>query len=485
MEFNLYYYLRTDKVNKVGEHPINLFYVFKRKTLKIPLSYSVRKEDWLPRRGPIPKHKNYNLIMRKMGQLEKSVLELINHHNLLNGHFPTTIELKTLLNKKKELNKEKPIADELLIIKLLDRFISKSDKRGDKKVSTLNVYRATREHWIEYEKSCRKKFNSADIGFKLLDDFNAFLINKGMMFSTVGKYIKTLKTFCNFLIDYENLEIDMSFRKVKVEREVENNFVTLSEEEYEIVRNAITYSEFMVDKEKVKLNPRERIIGKIFLFMCTTGMSYVDLMNLSAFNVVVEKKEKIKKGSDVEPDLIVYLKYDRQKVKKPTQCIVPIHRHTLEILLSLIFPVKYDALTRVNMKIKDSDLKKWIAENINRIKNRSNKKFESEYRLFPNVSNPAFNREIKLLCQKIGLDEKVKIKELKKNGQTKIYKKYECISSHTGRRTYVTLCLKLGIRPDILMKSTGHRKMDTMRRYNEYTTISIHDEFENKIVFQR
>jgi hypothetical protein len=52
------------------------------------------------------------------------------------------------------------------------------------------------------------------------------------MFSTVGKHIKTMKTLINFMIKYKKIQVDPSFKEIKVEREEENNFVVLSFEEY-------------------------------------------------------------------------------------------------------------------------------------------------------------------------------------------------------------------------------------------------------------
>ncbi len=43
--------------------------------------------------------------------------------------------------------------------------------------------------------------------------------------------------------------------------------------------------------------------------------------------------------------------------------------------------------------------------------------------------------------------------------------KYELIGTHTGRRTFVTLSLEKGIRPETLMKITGHKNLKTLYRY--------------------
>jgi len=44
-------------------------------------------------------------------------------------------------------------------------------------------------------------------------------------------------------------------------------------------------------------------------------------------------------------------------------------------------------------------------------------------------------------------------------------RKYELITSHTMRRTFITQSLERGIRPETLMKVTGHKDLRTLMRY--------------------
>jgi hypothetical protein len=59
--------------------------------------------------------------------------------------------------------------------------------------------------------------------------------------------------------------------------------------------------------------------------------------------------------------------------------------------------------------------------------------------------------------------------------------KYEMITSHTGRRTYITLCLEQGIRLDYLMSTTGHKKLDTMKKYTKIPHKRVGMEFIEKV----
>jgi integrase len=44
-------------------------------------------------------------------------------------------------------------------------------------------------------------------------------------------------------------------------------------------------------------------------------------------------------------------------------------------------------------------------------------------------------------------------------------KKHDLIGTHTARRTFVTLCLSQGMRPETVMRITGHKNFQTMMRY--------------------
>ena len=47
--------------------------------------------------------------------------------------------------------------------------------------------------------------------------------------------------------------------------------------------------------------------------------------------------------------------------------------------------------------------------------------------------------------------------------------KYKFISSHTARRTFVTLCLENGMRPETVMSITGHKDYKTFKKYIKLT----------------
>ena len=62
--------------------------------------------------------------------------------------------------------------------------------------------------------------------------------------------------------------------------------------------------------------------------------------------------------------------------------------------------------------------------------------------------------------------------------KTRVLKsKWELITSHTARRTYISLNINKGIGIDTIMRTTGHNNFETLRIYVKQSQQSIYDEF--------
>ncbi|MBM2813809.1 MAG: integrase family protein [Ignavibacteria bacterium] len=93
-------------------------------------------------------------------------------------------------------------------------------------------------------------------------------------------------------------------------------------------------------------------------------------------------------------------------------------------------------------------------------------KYLSNDEPLPVISNQKTNEHLKNLCQIARINDKRKI--TKYRGAEKIeeiFFKYELISTHTARRTFVTLSLEKGMRPETVMAITGHKDYKTFDKY--------------------
>ncbi|RYU81835.1 site-specific integrase [Hymenobacter persicinus] len=84
----------------------------------------------------------------------------------------------------------------------------------------------------------------------------------------------------------------------------------------------------------------------------------------------------------------------------------------------------------------------------------------------PLLSQQKFNTYVKELGQYCGLDAPVQVVHYQGSQRIEHWQpKYELLSSHTGRRTFVTQSLERGMAPAIIMKFTGHKDIKTLMRY--------------------
>ncbi len=84
----------------------------------------------------------------------------------------------------------------------------------------------------------------------------------------------------------------------------------------------------------------------------------------------------------------------------------------------------------------------------------------------PPFENQVINRYIKDVAQKAGIDDLTMVEKF--NGSTRITltkPKHSFISTHTGRRTFITLSYEKGMQAEMIMKITGIKKWETLRKY--------------------
>ncbi len=88
------------------------------------------------------------------------------------------------------------------------------------------------------------------------------------------------------------------------------------------------------------------------------------------------------------------------------------------------------------------------------------------------LSNQKMNKYLKELAQSAGIDTPCSTIEYRSTQRIEhTFPKYELIGTHTGRRTFVTLSLERGMRPEAVMKITGHKDMKSFQRYIGVTNV--------------
>jgi site-specific recombinase XerD len=157
----------------------------------------------------------------------------------------------------------------------------------------------------------------------------------------------------------------------------------------------------------------------LFLILCYTGLRYSDLANLTPTNI---------KGNY----LYIYT------VKTRDQLIIPIVNPLREII---------DKLIKKGLHM---------------------------------ISVQKLNDYIKQIAKTAGITEKVqKVTFRGPNRKVTEHPKYELMASHTGRRTFITLSLEKGMRPEVLRQVTGHTTLRLLEKYIKITDKVAENELMN------
>lgn len=87
-------------------------------------------------------------------------------------------------------------------------------------------------------------------------------------------------------------------------------------------------------------------------------------------------------------------------------------------------------------------------------------------KVLPVISNVNMNLHLKDMGEIVGLDEKQRIVYFKGNERIEeVYSKYELLTTHCGRRTFIVNALYLGIPAEVVMRWTGHSDYKAMKPY--------------------
>lgn len=224
---------------------------------------------------------------------------------------------------------------------------------------------------------------------------------KGLKNSSIRKNLDNLKWFLRWATD-KGYNKELAFTTFQPKlKEVKNTVVYLTWDELMLIYN-FTPSSTRSNLEKVK---------DVFCFCCFTSLRYSDVANL--------------KRSNAFEDYI------------------------------LVTTIKtYDTLRIELNKYSKAILEKYKDE-----------EYENNLAL-PVISNQKMNDGLKELGELCGINEPVSITYYKGSERIdEVYKKYELLTTHCGRRTFISNAIMLGIPPEVVMKWTGHEDYRTMKPY--------------------
>jgi integrase len=221
--------------------------------------------------------------------------------------------------------------------------------------------------------------------------------------TTIGKYLECLKSFMRWAkkkgLHNSDSYVDFSIKRPK------SQIIWLNDDE---LGKLVSYEPDSKHMRRTRL---------VFLYMIYTGQRYTDYAQLKRRDLII--------NDDGTVDWHLF----QRKGSKTIKTIVPLLPEAVIILDSFEFRERHP-----------DDL------------------------IIPIGSDQYMNRMIKELGRLAGIDQSTTV--VKIIGVERIeehYKKYELLSCHTARKTWVSLSLKKGLSPEYLTAISGHTSFKTVR----------------------
>ncbi|WP_029034231.1 site-specific integrase [Salinimicrobium terrae] len=165
----------------------------------------------------------------------------------------------------------------LTLLKFIENYIEES--KAHKKEGTVKVYTTAYRYLKKYSSYLNKEIDFHSIDLEFYNNYISFLsLEHKLAANTVGKHIKTLKTFMNEATDRGyNTNLEFKKRKFKTVRE-ESDSIYLTLEELE-----------KFEKLDLSASPRLEKVRDLFLIGCYTGLRFSDFTQIKPENIIVEK----------------------------------------------------------------------------------------------------------------------------------------------------------------------------------------------------
>jgi site-specific recombinase XerD len=409
-----------------SETAIYLYVIVDRKTIKLRTQERILPKHWNFNQQTVRKSHsdsaNFNIRIR---DFKIKIVNLYDKH-LKENEKPTVASIRNALQNH---NIEKNISKrENTFFEVYDAFIT--FQTTHLKELTVKKYNTLKKHLAGFEAYLQKnskqvflnssgsstiEFNSIDKDFIL--EFQRYLANeKKQLNDTMVKYLECLKYFLNWSFD-RNIHKNEIFKEIDIKRTKDkNDKVYLTPEEF--------YKIYDLD---LSGKPGLSLARDMFCFQTLTGQRVSDITNI--------KWEDITSTENGKEWGLYQIKGNKEK--------------------------------KINVPVFDP------AEVIlDRYASRATKG-----KIFPYIANPTLNKYVKDIAKLAGINEEVKIRRNRlKTIEERTGPKYEFVTTHTARISFVTISLEQGMRPEIVMSITGHEDYKTMKIYQQLIDKVKHQE---------
>lgn len=124
--------------------------------------------------------------------------------------------------------------------------------------------------------------------------------------------------------------------------------------------------------------------------------------------------------------------------------------------------------TSTTVVVELSQLTKSVLARVKDLREREGAGTGPQDRIFPNYRRTSFEDNLRRICKKLGFNTIVEYNYYQGNElKTEYIEKWDFITSHTARKTFVVTALTLEIPIPVVMEWTGHKSMKNLERYTK------------------
>jgi integrase len=260
-----------------SETLIYMVYNYQYKRFKYSTGEKINPKFWNPNNQRVKEtkqFKEYPEFNTRLDKLENAINTVF--RRLLNdGIQPNNEILKKTLEAELSGNILQPNTKSLF--QFIDEY--KEESKFNKKVGTIKVYTTTIKYLKEYAKLKNKGLDFDSITIEFYNAYVRYLsVDKNLSANTVGKHIKTIKSFMNEATERGyNQNLEYKKRKFKTIRE-EADTIYLSIKELEVM-----------EKLTLSASPRLDKVRDLFLIGCYTGLRFSDFTQIKPENIIADK----------------------------------------------------------------------------------------------------------------------------------------------------------------------------------------------------
>lgn len=379
------------------------------KRYKLSTGLQIDPKQWdKKRQEPKEAYKEYAALMNAIRAFKGAVTDACNAI-AKEGAELTAEAIRARVDGKALAGKVAEVTPGELFTKAIADYIEISGET--KRPSTIKTYRSVFSKLREYE-SKTKPLTFEAIGPYFADHYRAWMLKGGcaragkdrLLDDTVHKHFTIIKAFMRWAED-RGLHSNGAYKRFKSTKQSKVANISLTEAELLHIQ--------ALDLRAIDPTGRGRLdkVRDLLVFACYTGQRWSDVQAFS--------------GADVKADTKGHVwRFVSKKTGK--HIAIPLHTFTAPALAVL---VKYD------------------------------------YKL-PKITAAKFNKYVKEVGKIAGITEPIKLTRRSGNKEMiTTHPKYEFMTSHVARRTFITILLNRGVAPTHIMKFTGHSDLKTLMRY--------------------